>query len=228
MMNKNKNIRRLPLFIIVVSVLACLGIGFLGYSLLVQKVDLPLKPISSSENTKTENPDVAKEGSDETPVVTNTLDSYKVADDEPRVLRIDSLKLAAKIRPMGVNSVGAVQAPVNIYDSGWYTGSSKPGTYGAMFIDGHASGATREGLFAYIDTLKEGNTVSVEKGNGEVLNYKVVHVETVSKDAVDMSKALHTYDGAKEGLNLMTCTGKWVNSEKTLDKRAIVYTVRTS
>lgn len=107
-------------------------------------------------------------------------------------------------------------------------GSSIPGEPGAAFIDGHASGATRVGLFAYIDTLKEGNTVTVEKGDGTVLTYKVVHVETVSKDAVDMNKVLHTYNDVKEGLNLMTCTGKWVKDQKTLDKRAIVYTERIS
>jgi len=228
MKTKNKQIQRVPLFIIIVSALACIGIGFVGYMLLFNKDEQQLLPISSSETPVAENADVAQEGSDETPVVANTLDSYKVAADEPRILRIDSIKLAAKIRPMSVNSAGAIQAPINIYDSGWYTGSSKPGDYGAMFIDGHASGATRQGLFAYIDTLQNGAIVSVEKGDGQVLTYKVVHVETVSKDSVDMQKVLRTYNNAKEGLNLMTCTGKWINDEKTYDKRAVVYTERVS
>jgi sortase A len=223
---KNKQTRRLPLLIIIASILACIGLGVFGYLFFVQKSDIPLLPVSASESKGAQKPDVAQEGSDETSVAANTLDSYKVNADTPRLLRIDSLGINAKIRPMGINSNGAIQAPTNIYDSGWYNRSSKPGTEGAMFIDGHASGSTRKGLFAYMDTMKNGARVSVEKGDGEVLNYKVVHVETVSKDAVDMNKVLHTYGGAKEGLNLMTCTGIWINNEKTLDKRTIVYTER--
>ena len=224
MTTKNKQIRRIPLFILMVSILACLGIGYIIYSVLNEKTVIVSQPIASGAGSA--NADVAAEASDETPVVTDTLSSYKVPADEPRILKIDTLGINARVRSMGVNSIGAIQAPVNIYDSGWYSGSSKPGAYGAMFIDGHASGATRQGLFAYLDKLQNGNIVSIEKGDGEVLNYKVVHVETVSKDGVDMNKVLHTYGGAQEGLNLMTCTGKWIASEKTYDNRVVVYTER--
>ena len=224
MTTKNKQIRRIPLFILMVGILACLGIGYIIYSVVNEKTVIVTQPIASGAGSA--NADVAAEASDETPVVTDTLSSYKVPADEPRILKIDSLGINARVRPMGVNSIGAIQAPVNIYDSGWYSGSSKPGTYGAIFIDGHASGATRQGLFAYLDKLQTGNIVSIEKGDGEILNYKVVHVETVSKDGVDMNKVLHTYGGVKEGLNLMTCTGKWIASEKTYDNRVVVYTER--
>ena len=224
MTTKNKQIKRIPLFILIVGILACIGIGYIVYSLMNEKTVVVTQPVASGAGSN--NPDVAAEASDETPVVADTLSSYKVPADEPRILKIDALGINARVRSMGVNSIGAVQAPVNIYDSGWYSGSSKPGTYGATFIDGHASGATRQGLFAYLDTLKVGNVVSIEKGDGEVLNYKVVHVETVSKDAVDMNKVLHTYGGASEGLNLMTCTGTWIASEKTYDNRVVVYTER--
>lgn len=225
MTTKNKQTKRIPAFMLIVSILACLGIAFIVYSFMTNKV-VVTQPMSSRSSSAAE--DVALEGSDETPVVADTLSEYKVAADAPRILRIDSLNINAKVREMGVNSAGAIQAPINIHDSGWYAGSSKPGSYGAMFIDGHASGATRQGLFAYLDTLKDGNTVSVERGDGEVLTYKVVHVETVGKDAVDMNKALRVYGDAKEGLNLMTCTGTWIKTEKTYDKRTVVYTERVS
>ena len=225
MTTKNKQINRIPLFILIVGILACMGIGYIVYSFAHgQSIIVKQPPIASGAGST--NADVAVEASDETPVAVDTLSSYKVPADAPRILKIDSLGIAARVQPMGVNSIGAIQAPVNIYDSGWYSGSSKPGAYGAMFIDGHASGATRQGLFAYLDTLQNGNIISVEKGSGEVLQYKVVHVDTVSKDAVDMNKALRTYNNATEGLNLMTCTGKWIASQKTYDNRVIVYTER--
>ncbi len=152
------------------------------------------------------------------------LSGYKVAADAPRVLTIDGLNISARIRPMSLNSDKSIQAPKNINDSGWYTGSAKPGEAGAMFIDGHASGATRRGLFGYLDTMKNGDTLSVEKGNGEKLTYKVVHVAVVPLDAVDMSKILAPYAGVRNGLNLMSCTGAWVDDAETLDHRVVVYT----
>lgn len=225
MTTKNKKNQYLLNAIIITGVAVLLVLGFLAYKEVTKPVAV-LTPIASGAGS--DNPDVKKEASEETPVTPASVSSYTVAADAPRILHIDSLKISAKIRPMTVNSIGAIAAPVNIYDSGWYTGSAKPGTNGAAFIDGHASGATRMGLFAYIDTLKVGNEVSVERGDGQMLNYKVVHVETVSKDTIDMAKVLRTYGGAKEGLNLMTCTGTWIKDEKTYDKRAVVYTERVS
>ena len=169
---------------------------------------------------------VTTEGGDETEVKPSAIDSYKVAADAPRVLTIDKVGVRARILPMGINTDGAIQAPVNIYDSGWYTGSAKPGTPGAAFIDAHASGATREGLFAYLDKLAVGDTLSVEKGDGEKLTYRVVKTEVEALDAIDMSKVLKPADGVTEGLNLMTCTGVWVKDKNTYDKRVIVYTER--
>ena len=167
---------------------------------------------------------VAQEGQDESKITKETLASYKVAADQPRALHINKLNIASRILPMTVNSTGSIKAPLNIYDSGWYTGSVKPGETGAMFIDGHASGPTREGLFAYLDTLVEGDTLQVEKGDGTKLTYKVVHTEVVPLADIDMKKVLLPYGTVSRGLNLMTCTGKWLPKEYTYDHRVVVYT----
>lgn len=153
-----------------------------------------------------------------------SLDDYKVAADLPRALYIQKLNIAARIMPMTTTAGDSIQAPINIHDSGWYEKSAKPDQPGAMFIDGHASGATRMGLFAYIDTLKVGDSVVVEKGDGTRLAYEVKKVESVPKDSVDMSSVLSPYDAGTKGLNLMTCTGTWIPSEKTYDHRVVVYT----
>lgn len=153
-----------------------------------------------------------------------SLDDYKVAADMPRALYINRLGIAARIMPMATTSGNSIQAPINIHDAGWYNKSAKPDQSGAMFIDGHASGATRMGLFAYLDTLKVGDTIEVEKGDGTRLAYVVKKVESVPKDTVDMNSVLSPYDAGTKGLNLMTCTGTWIPSEKTYDHRVVVYT----
>jgi LPXTG-site transpeptidase (sortase) family protein len=175
---------------------------------------------SVTDQTNTKN----GEGRDEKTLPANTLANYKVAPGLPRALYIDKLKIASRIMPMSINNDGSVQAPRNIYDSGWYTGSMKPGEIGAVFIDGHASGPTREGLFAYLDTLKVGDTLQLEKGDGARLKYKVVHTEVVPLKDFDMNQVLRPYDHVVRGLNLMTCTGAWIDSKKTYDHRVTVYT----
>ena len=167
-----------------------------------------------------------QEGQDETKVTAAALSKYAVAADSPRALYIDKLNISSRILPMSVNTAGSIQAPLNIYDAGWYTGSVKPGQTGAVFIDGHASGPTREGLFAYLDTLNEGDTLQVEKGDETLLTYKVLHKEVVALSDIDMKKVLLPYGNTLKGLNLMTCTGKWLESEKTYDHRVVVYTAQ--
>lgn len=171
----------------------------------------------------------AQEGSDKTKPSAQSLGKYVVSSDLPRALYISKLNIAARVLPMSVNADGSVQAPVNIYDSGWYNGSVKPGEVGAVFIDGHSSGSTHEGLFGNLGNLAEGDTLQLEKGNGTKLTYKVVHTETIDLEAVDMKKVLLPYGNTLRGLNLMTCAGQWVNEGKTdatLNKRTIVFTAQ--
>jgi len=166
------------------------------------------------------------EGQDETEVTEKAVTKYVVAADMPRMLTIEKLGIKSRILPMSVNADGSIQAPINIFDSGWYGGSAKPGEKGAAFIDAHASGPTRQGLFAYLDTLVAGDTMSIERGDGTVLKYRVVHTETVPLEGLKMHNILQPYSGVSEGLNLMTCKGEWIEDQKTYDQRAVVYTER--
>jgi len=165
-----------------------------------------------------------KEGTDERDVTPTSLSDYRVAADMPRYLFIDKLHIKSRIQNLGLNGDGSVQAPINIYDAGWYNGSAKPGGVGASFIDGHASGALHEGLFAYLDTLVAGDTIRIEMGDGTTYTYRVQKRETVALKDADMKKALSPYGDATHGLNLMTCAGTWAKGSSTYDHRVIVYT----
>lgn len=166
------------------------------------------------------------EASQETPIAADEIDNYQVEPNLPRVLFIDKLSIKARILPMGLNEDNTIQAPVNINDSGWYNGSAQPGQPGAMLIDAHSSGRTRQGLFAYLDTLVVGDEIKIERGDGAEFVYSVAYIETVPLSEVDMKKALAPYGEASEGVNLITCTGEWIESDKTYDHRVIVYAIR--
>lgn len=93
-----------------------------------------------------------------------------------------------------------------------------------MVVDAHASGPTRQGLFAYLDTMVKGDTIEVETGNGQRYTYKVVATETVNIDKVDMQKLMLPHGNVTHGANFITCTGDWLKDSQTYNERAIVYT----
>lgn len=215
--------RVIRIIVIVIVVLGAAG-AYIAYDMLnaQRKADT----ISASTTDTALTPGTWEDTSqapEENALQGDALSQYQVAADQPRALYIQKLGIAARIKPMDKTADGAIQTPRNIYDAGWYTRSAKPGQPGVTFIDGHASGATRQGLMAYVDTLRKGDVIDVEKGNAEKLTYKVVHVETVPLDSVDMQKALSVYGDAQKGLTIMTCTGIWIPEKLTYDKRAIVY-----
>ncbi|PID33561.1 hypothetical protein CR969_00110 [Candidatus Saccharibacteria bacterium] len=166
-----------------------------------------------------------QEGKDRKPLPADTLKNYKVAADLPRAVFIDKINAKGRLLPMGVNRDSTMQAPINIYDGGWYNGSAKPGQIGASVLVGHASeNNSGDGLFGKLYRLKLGDIVTVEMGDGSKQKYKVVETETVPEDKVDMGKLLLPHGKATKGVNLITCAGSWIGNE-TMDHRLIVYTL---
>ncbi len=204
------------------GVLLILGAaGYLAYDIWIANTVVRKTAQDAAQGTPS-----SKEGTDETEVSSDALDSYEVAANMPRLLHIEKLGIRARILPMGVTENNAIQAPINIFDSGWYTESARPGRSGVAFIDAHASGATREGLFAYIDTLRASDRITVERGDGTMLHYEVRELEVLNLDTIDMAKVLSPRGDIVEGLTLMTCTGKWMADASTYDQRVVVYAER--
>lgn len=208
-----------------IGMVLLLATGYVGVDTLMAnnkvKADTQVTAANDSPNAV---PDPSQEGKDTSPLPVNALANYQVASNLPRAIYIDKVNVAARLLHMNVNADGSVQAPRNIFDAGWYTGSVKPGEPGAMFVDGHSSGSSHMGLFGNLDKLVIGDTVQVEKGDGTRLVYQVVFKETVKLADVDMKKALKPYGGAAKGLNLMTCAGGWTSDNTTMTERTIVYT----
>jgi LPXTG-site transpeptidase (sortase) family protein len=163
---------------------------------------------------------------DETEPKAENVRKYSVANDLPRFINIPSIGVNSKILRLGVNNNNEILTPKNIYDTGWYEGSSKPGEPGAVFINGHVSGPTKKGVFYNIKKLKPGDAVKLELGNADLIEYKVVHKEEVPVDQVNMNKVLRSYDIDKQGLNLMTCGGEFDKSSDSYKNRTIIYAVK--
>jgi len=181
---------------------------------------------NSNSNTSADNQSQLPPGIDTTKPSADNLTNYTVAADLPRAIYIDKINVSARILPMGVNDDNSVQAPQNAYDAGWYNASTKPGQDGAMLIDGHSSETgTNVGLFGNLTTIVVGDQIIVERGDGVRFTYNVVNTTIEPVDGLDMSKMLIPYGGAKQGLNIISCTGKWNSDRSSLDQRLLVFAV---
>ena len=156
----------------------------------------------------------------------NPLASYRVAADLPREIKIAKLGVDARVLRLGVLANNALATPANIYDTGWYDGSAKPGESGAMLVDGHVSGPTQNGVFYGIKNLVKGDKITIQRGDGTVFTYDVVSSKVYDAGNVDMTAALTPAVAGKPGLNLITCTGKLDSTKTHFQQRVLVFAVQ--
>ncbi len=160
----------------------------------------------------------------EVPPTTDEKNNHKTPGPNPRYLSVAKLDLQkARITPVSTTTDDRIEAPANIYDAGWYTKSAKPGEAGAVFIDAHVSGPHNPGIFSKLKSLRLGDGISIERGDGVTVKYVVEYVEQISASEVDMRKALNPYVAGKNGLNLMTCGGMFDKQTNQYQDRVIVY-----
>ncbi|HYF96543.1 MAG TPA: class F sortase [Patescibacteria group bacterium] len=175
----------------------------------------------TAQVNQNQSPEFTGDNPDENPP--GDVNSYQVPWDSPKKIKINKLSVNALVRALGTKENGELKAPSNIYDTGWYNQSAKPGEHGAMLIDGHYRGPTKPGVFKNINNLVKGDVITIERGDGKTFDYKVVKTEVYDADKVPMASALVPIEPGKPGLNLITCGGKYNPSTKLYDERIMVF-----
>lgn len=196
-----------------------MGVAYIGLRT-NQEVIAQTKEGTSSNNAATARTPV----SEEKPSAA-AMAAYKVDPTLPRYIRIAKLNVFARVQAQGTEANGALKAPYNVHDAGWYQDSGKPGEGGAMLLDGHVAGPTVHGVFYDIKKLTKGDLLEVERGDGKKFTYKVVTSKTSKVKDVDMSAGLLPIVEGKSGLNLITCTGNYDYKSGEYDSRIMVFAV---
>ncbi len=224
--SKKKSRKKLAhVFIALAVVINLVGLGFVVRATLKNKVILQ-DVTAHADRVQTEPRSLPVDVPEEAPPTESDYVSHVVAADEPRYLQIPSLGVKARVLSLGLTATGAFDAPKNIFDTGWYTASSKPGVgAGAVLIDGHSTGLTKEGVFTRLGTLVAGQKIVITRGDGSVISYSVVKVQKLPKDQVDMSSLLLSQNPKKQGLNLITCSGSFNQRDFSFSERTLVYAV---
>lgn len=146
---------------------------------------------------------------------------WKGADDEPRYISLPSIGAGGFIEKVGVDQNKQIATTSNIYFAGWFVDSVKPGQKGLSIIDGHVTGRQNDGIFKDLASLKQGDTYTVEMGNGQLKTYEVMKVVTVDvKDAVN--ELFSQNPRVSSQLNLITCGGPFNKTTRQYEQRVIV------
>jgi sortase (surface protein transpeptidase) len=122
---------------------------------------------------------------------------------------------------VGVDQHRAIAVPTNINLAGWYVEGPAPGEPGVSIVDGHVSGVESPGIFARLGDLRAGDPVTIERGDGTVLTFTVVTVDSypTADTAREQFRAL---PGVERQLTLITCGGRYDPAIGTHDQRIVV------
>lgn len=155
--------------------------------------------------------------------------SYSVPPSDPKYITIPAIGISnTPILRLGLLKTGAISTPDNIYEAGWYDGSSLPGQTGAMFIYGHVSSWTADGIFHNLKKLVAGDSVIITRGDNTAFTYRVVSAKVYPYNNVDMTQVLAPINPSTPGLNLMTCTGQVIKGTSEFNERLVVFTSLTN
>lgn len=176
------------------------------------------------DNLKVSSVDVEPAPSSVKPTVSEVV-SYNVAPTLPKYISIPAIGISnTRIIRLGILSNGQIATPDNIYDTGWYDASAKPGQNGAMFIYGHVSSWTANGIFYNLKKLQPGDDITITRGDNQTFTYQVVTTKIYPYMSVDMNAVLAPINPTKPGLNLMTCTGQVIAGTSEFNERLVVFT----
>jgi len=137
----------------------------------------------------------------------------------PARLMIPSLNLDAQVEAIGVDSSGAMDAPHNIWDVGWYRGGPSPGAPGDAVIDGHLGLPGWPLVFSGLARVAIGDDVVVVLADGTRNRFNVTSLQ--SWPATSHPTGLFSADGEPR-LSLITCTGAYERASQTYADRLIV------
>ena len=142
----------------------------------------------------------------------------------PVRLVIPSIGVNAFVEPLGIQA-GDMATPTQRPwdDVGWYKLGPHPGERGSAVIDGHLD---RPGgswaVFWRLSDIRVGDEVLVVNSAGKTLHFRVTRMAFYAPQVAPIQEIFGDDHG--DFLNLITCAGDWIPSEKQTTLRLVVYT----
>ena len=143
----------------------------------------------------------------------------------PVRLVIPAIGVNAAIERVDIAANGDLSTPMTHPwdDAGWYGLGTRPGEQGSSVIDGHLD---RPGgypaVFWNLRYLHSGDRVNVVESQGKTLHFRVLQVAYYSPQTAPLQNIYGNTTG--KYLNLITCAGDWIPSQRQTTLRLVIYT----
>jgi Sortase domain len=144
----------------------------------------------------------------------------------PTRLLVGAIGVDADVIPIGLDVNRALAVPRDAQITGWWSGGSVPGESGPTVIVGHFDSKVASGVFAKLQTLRKGASITIEDSEGSKYVYEVVQMEHLHKTAFPTEKVYGPTDGST--LRLVTCGGKFNRATGHYVDNTIAYAVLVS
>lgn len=129
-----------------------------------------------------------------------------MAASTPVSVSIPALDRTADLIETGIREDRTLEVPPDEEGSpaSWYTGSPTPGEIGASVLLGHVNSlADESGVFYDLQSLEEGDAVSVTREDGSTAQFEIYRVESFAKNAFPTRAVYYPVPAAE--LRLITC-----------------------
>lgn len=146
----------------------------------------------------------------------------KPRTEKPQRLIIPSLNIDANVQHVGIGRSGNMAVPSNYTDVGWYRYGTIPGNIGSAVFDGHIdNGLSLPGVFKELHAISKGADIFIVNEKGERIRFTVTEASIYDHDDPAASQRIFNDSGGAL-IRLITCTGDWIQGEKTYANRLIV------
>jgi LPXTG-site transpeptidase (sortase) family protein len=128
------------------------------------------------------------------------------ADPSPARLLISRIGVNARIEARGLDANRTMLTPRDYHDVAWYNLGPAPGQPGNALLNGHVDWWTGAAVFTRLSELRPGDTLTIVRGDGTRLTFKVTARRIVTASA----RVASLFAPSKvPSLTLITCTGAW-------------------
>lgn len=147
----------------------------------------------------------------------------EVVIGNPVSFEIPTLNVQSEIEYVGMEESGRMGVPESAYTAGWWKLGVKPGQKGSAVIAGHLDTPQgTPGIFYELDTLKNGDEVTIKDSIGNKLSFVVFDKQQYLDAEFPIKEVFGKDDGSY--LNLITCDGTFDKTTRNYDKRYVVFT----
>ncbi len=142
----------------------------------------------------------------------------------PVAVTVPSAGIAAPVIPLGLQRNGKIEVPENIAEAGWWRRGPEPGERGAAMITAHVNGDGRDGAFANLASVGEGDEIRVRRRDRTTVAFEVDRTERVPKGKFPTQRV---YGKTRQPtLRLVTCGGTFDSTTGHYRDNVIVYATR--